>query len=325
MPFIARNVLAFAFAFLLSTSLQAGTVLVSSDQQAAGHPSVKAVEYFGQLVSQRTNGDLSVSVAAGGSLGTETAALKAVAEGRQAMARVNLGLLSNLPAVQLASLPYLFRSNAHMQHILAGDFGKRIDNELARAGYIRLIYLDSGPRNFLCRKPIRSYTDFAELKIRIMSSDVLDRLVRNLGAKPVPLPVNEIGNALKNDAITCAEGSNVNFVASEQYKYASFLIQDEHLLLPEVLLMSKKMWDTLPGAQQDVLRKAGDEAARYMDKLWEGQEAAALATMRKANITVITRNQMSMPGIETQAMKTYNTFIKDANDMQVVLKVMTER
>lgn len=320
---LSRSLCALAFSTLAVPTL-AATNFVSSDQQAANHPSVKAVEYFGQLVAQRTKGELTVTVSAGGVLGTENAALQAVAEGKQAMARVNLGLLSSVPAVQLASLPYLFRSNSHMQKVLAGDFGKRIDDDLAKAGYIRLIYLNSSPRNFLCRKPIRTKDDFANLKIRTMSSDVLAQLIKNLGAQPVAMPVNEISDALKNGVVECAEGSIVNFFNSEQYKFANYLIQDEHLLLPEVLLMSKKLWDTLTPEQQTTLRTAGDEASRFMDQQWTGQETTALATMKKAGVTVITRAQMSMAGIEAQAMKTYNSFIKDPNDMQLVMKVMTQ-
>jgi len=206
-----------------------GTVLVSSDQQVATHPVVRSVEHFGQLVNQRTKGELSVVVKAEGSAGSEADTLRAVQEGRQAMARVNLGFLGDkLPAAELASLPYLFRSSDHMWRVLKGEFGQRLDKEMEQAGYIRLMYLDSAPRDFYCMKPIRSQADFEGRKIRVMPSKVLEDLIQNLGAKPVSLSFNKIADAFKAGELDCADGGTVNFVAADHHKITPFLIQDEH-------------------------------------------------------------------------------------------------
>lgn len=167
---------------------EAATTLISSDQQVASHPVVRTVEHMGQLVAQRSKGELSITVKADGSAGSEADALRAVQEGRQAMARVNLGFLGDkIPAAELASLPYLFRSSEHMWRVLKGEFGQRLDKEMEQAGYIRLMYMDSAPRNFYCMKPIRSQADFEGRRIRILPSKVFEDMIQNLGARPVSL------------------------------------------------------------------------------------------------------------------------------------------
>jgi TRAP-type transport system periplasmic protein len=304
----------------------AATNLVSSDQQAASHPVVRAVEYLGQLVSQRTNGAVTVTVKSAGLGGSETESLRAVQAGRLAMTRVNLGLLGDqIPAAKLASMPYLFRSSAHMWTVLKGPFGQRLDSELAHAGYIRVMYMDSAPRDFYCMKPIRSLADFQGRKIRIMPSVVFSDLIQNLGAKPVDLPFNQIPDAFKSGKIDCAEGGMVNFVEAGHQKITPYLMQDEHLLIPEVLLMSKKIWDTLPAAQQQIFRTAAVESTDYMSKQWKDVETSALAATKKANVTVIARSQMSMTAIESQAIKIYSKYIRDPKDLETIMKIVTTK
>ncbi len=300
--------------------------LVSSDQQAADHPLVRAVEYMAQQLAQRSKGEIQLTVKAGGSLGSEQEVIRALIDGRQAMARVNLGILADRsPAVTLASLPYLFRSPEHMWKVLEGDFGQRLDRELDQLGLVRLSYLDSAPRDFYCQKPIRTQADFKGRKIRVLQSQVLEDLITNLGASAVPLPFNRVAEAMRGGEIDCAEGNVVNFVAAEHYKVAPWLIQDEHLLIPEVLLISKKVWLTLNDAQKEALRQSAADARSFLAKQWAEQESSALAVARKAGVTIITRNQISMGGIEAQAMKTYNKYLKAGADLETVMRIMTTK
>lgn len=315
-----------AVAVLWSPLAFAATTLLSSDQQSPSHPLVKTVEHFGQLVAQRSNGELQVVVKPDSALGSELDVLRKVQEGTQAMARVNLGSLGNqLPAAEIASLPYLFRSNEHMWKVMNGEFGQRLDAEMEKAGYVRLMYLESGARNFYCKRPIRSQADLVGLKVRILQSRVFEDLMTNLAAKPVSIPFNKVGDALHAGEVDCAEGGTVAYVMAGHHKFAAYLMQDEHLLMPEVLLMSRKVWNTLSPAQQKILKTAGQESAEYMSRIWKDQEVSAIASAKKAGVTVIPRSQISMAGIEAQAIKTYNKYIKNASDLETVMKIVTSK
>jgi TRAP-type C4-dicarboxylate transport system substrate-binding protein len=303
----------------------AAETLVVSDQQAASHPAVKTEDFFGRLIAERSKGVLNLEIKANGSAGTETETLKAVQEGRLAMVRVPLALLDNVPSVQLASLPYLFRSRDHLWKIFKGDFGRRMDAEMEKAGVVRLMYLDSSPRNFYCTRPLKSQADFARLRVRIPASKVFDGVIRNLGAQPVEVPFNKVTDAFKSGSLDCADGGVVNYVAAEHYKVASYMIEDEHLLMPDVLLISKKVWDRLPAPQQQILRAAGEEGSAYMTGLWREQESAALATMKKAGVTIVPKSQISMTGIEAQAIKTYNEYVKSGSDLETIMRISTTR
>jgi TRAP-type transport system periplasmic protein len=296
--------------------------LMVSDQMSATHPGVRSVEFMGQLVAQRTSGALQVAVKPNGALGNENDSLKAVGSGKLAMVRTSLTLLGDRSAAAaILSLPYLLRSRDHLWKVLNGDLGKRLDAELAQAGFIRLMYLDTGTRNFYCRKPVKTLADFSKLKIRIPASNVFTDVVRDLGAQPTSMPINQVDAALKSGAIDCAEGTAVNFVETGHYKSVTYFMQDGHWLTPDVLLISKVIWDKLPPAQQNALRSSAAEATNYMIKLSQEQENSAMASLKKSGVTVIPNSQMSMTGIESSAMKSYSKYVKTTKDLQTIAQI----
>lgn len=309
----------------LTPAICLGEALVVSDQQAASHPAVKTEDFFGRLISERSKGALTLTIKANGSAGSETDTLKAVRDGRLSMVRVPLALLDDVPSVQLASLPYLFRSRDHMWKILQGDFGRRMDAEMEKAGVVRLMYLDSSPRNFYCTRPLKSQSDFSRLRVRIPASQVFEGVIRNLGAQPVEIPFNKVTEAFKSGSLDCADGGAVNYVAAEHYKVAPYMVEDEHLLMPDVLVISKKVWDRLPASQQQILRKAGGEGSTYMSGLWREQESVAQAAMKKAGVTIVSKSQISMSGIESQAIKTYSQYVKSGADLETIMRISTTR
>jgi TRAP-type C4-dicarboxylate transport system substrate-binding protein len=50
-------------------------------------------------------------------------------------------------------------------------------------------------------------------------------------------------------------------------------------MAPEMLLMSKVVWDKLPKADQDMIRAAAKESVPFQRKKWDEQEAKSLAAV----------------------------------------------
>lgn len=315
-----------ATALLVCGSAFAATTFVSADVQKPDHPVVKAVEHMSQLLSSRSNGDLSVQVKANGELGTEPEVLSKLRNGTLDMARVSLGVLADtVPSAKLLSLPYLFRSRDHLWSTLHGDFGERLDAELQKTGLVLVMYLDSGTRNFYAKKALRTRSDFAGLKFRVQPSPVYKDLIGELGGSPVVIPYDKVGEALREGEVDGAENNIVSYVSAEHYKYAKFLSLDEHSMVPDVLLMSKKAWARLKQPQQELLKLASVESEEYMAKLWQEKEREALAFARKNGVTVVNKSQLAMTGIEAAATKLYTRYVQDPKDLETVLQIVSSK
>ncbi|MBJ6930641.1 TRAP transporter substrate-binding protein DctP, partial [Vibrio cholerae] len=72
------------------------------------------------------------------------------------------------------------------------------------------------------------------------------------------------------------------------FEAAKFYNITEHSLAPEVLVMSKKVWDTLSKEDQAMVRKAAKESVPVRRKLWDEREQASRKTVEAAGAQVVT-------------------------------------
>jgi TRAP-type C4-dicarboxylate transport system substrate-binding protein len=68
---------------------------------------------------------------------------------------------------------------------------------------------------------------------------------------------------------------------------AKYYTLDEHLIVPEVLVMSKTTWDTLTPEDQEIVRQAAKDSVPVMRALWLEQETASEEKVRAAGVEVI--------------------------------------
>jgi TRAP-type C4-dicarboxylate transport system substrate-binding protein len=154
-------------------------------------------------------------------------------------------------------------------------------------GLIGLAFYDSGARSFYTvKKPIKSLADMKGLKIRVQQSDIFVSMIEALGANPTPMPYGEVYTALKTGIVDAAENNWPSYESSRHFEAAKFYSLSEHSLAPEVLVFSKKVWDTLSKEDQAALRKAAKESVPYMRKLWDEREVKSRQVVEAAGSQV---------------------------------------
>jgi len=125
------------------------------------------------------------------------------------------------------------------------------------------------------------------LKIRVIQSDLFVAMVEALGANPTPMPYGEVFTALKTGIVDAAENNWPSYESSRHFEAARYYNMSEHSLAPEVLVFSKKVWDTIPPADQAILRQAAKDSVPYMRKLWDEREVKSRGVVEKAGIQTV--------------------------------------
>ncbi len=301
--------------------------LVMAEIHPPGHIIVKAEELFAARLAELTKGEVTVQLKHSAQLGNENQYWENVRKGSVDIVRINLGgMVKDIQSARLLSLPYLFRSRDHMWRVLNGDFGKRIKAEVEKTGAVVLTYYDSGARSFYTtKKPIQKRSDFSGLRIRVQDSPIYKDLITELGGTPVVVSYEKVNDAFRNGEIDGAENNLPSYVSSGHYKHARYYSMDEHSSVPEILLMSKKAWDGLTSAQQTATMAAADESFVVMKKLWAESEAQALAQAKKEGVTILEKHQVYVSGIETYATRLYSKYITSADDLGVVLGILSSQ
>jgi tripartite ATP-independent transporter DctP family solute receptor len=268
----------------------ADMVLRSSDTHPDGYPTVEAVKYMGELIEQRTDGRIGIEVFHSAQLGEEKDTIEQTRFGVIDMNRVSLGPFNNLvPETAIVSLPYIFRDTEHMHQVMDGEIGEEILAAFEEYDLIGLAFYDGGARSFYnSEKPIRSIEDLQGMKFRVMQSDVFVDMVNALGANATPMPYGEVYSSIQTGVIEGAENNFPSFESSGHYEVARYYTLDEHLIVPEVLVMAKSSWDQLSPEDQEIIRQAAKESVPYMRELWAEREKASEEKVREAGVEIVT-------------------------------------
>lgn len=306
-----------------ATGAQAQT-LRSTDIHPDGYPTVEAVKHMGKLLEERSKGKIKINVFHSAQLGQEKDTIEQTRFGVIDMNRVNMAPFNNLiPATNIPSLPFIFRSVAHMRKVMDGPIGDSILAEFEKHGLVGLAFYDSGARSFYnSKRAINSPADMKGMKIRVQQSDMFISLVSALGANATPMAFGEVYSGLQTGVIDGAENNWPSYESTKHFEVAKFYSQTEHSLSPEVLVMSKKTFDKFSADEQKMIKAAAKESVAKMRELWDAREKASEAKVRAGGAQVNTVEKQ--PFID--AMKpVYEKFVKDQAMKDLVAKIQAEK
>ena len=285
---MAAGILAAAFS---SGSALAQTVLKASDVHPGGYPTVVAVENLGKKLSAATNGRYSVQMYPSMQLGGEKEAIEQAQVGAIAFARVSVGALGPvIDELNVFNLPYVFRNTTHMQKVIDGPIGQELLDKVTNSGkgLVGLCWMDAGARNFYnTKKPIKTMADLKGLKFRVMGNPMFVDMANSMGGNGVAMGYDQVFSALQTGVVDGAENNPPSFVFDNHYQVAKFYTIDEHLIVPEMLVFSKKIWDTMSKDEQAALMKFSKEAQQEERKLWAEYEKQAMDKAKAAGIQII--------------------------------------
>ncbi|MHA7776782.1 TRAP transporter substrate-binding protein [Roseibium sp. M-1] len=279
-----------ATAALTSASLACEVTLKSSDTHPDGYPTVEAVRQMGKLLEERTDGRLCVEVFHSAQLGEEKDTIEQTKFGVIDLNRVSMGPFNNLvEETKVVSLPYIFKGVDHMHQVMDGPIGDDILAAFEPHGYVGLAFYDGGSRSFYNKvKPIKSIEDLDGMKVRVMQSDIFVDMMSALGANATPMPYGEVYSSIQTGVIDGAENNWPSYESSGHYEVAGFYTLDEHLIVPEVLVMSKASWDKLSPEDQAAVRQAAKDSVPFMREQWQAREKASEEKVRAAGVEVVT-------------------------------------
>ena len=248
-----------------------------ADNQTGNYPTVQAARRFADQVNQETDGRIEIRVYPNAELGDEDSTVRQVSYGGIDFCRCSL---SNLPDYSeetlVLQLPYLYEDRDHMWRVLDGEIGVQVKDSLQGSGMVALSWFDAGVRNFYTTdEAIRCLEDMQGMKIRVQQAELAEDMVEALGAEAVPIVYEAVKDALQTGEIDGAENNWASYEAMQHDEIARYYTVDEHMRVPELMLVSSATWEQLSAEDQATIQRCADAAGLYERELWTARETSA--------------------------------------------------
>jgi len=270
---------------------QSKQVLKATDVHPLGYPTVEAVVRMGKKLEAATNGRISIQMYPSMQLGGEKEMIEQAQVGALQIARISVGPMGPIvPELNVFNLPFMFRDTAHMEKVIDGPIGDELLKKLSdhpTAGLIGLCWMNAGTRNvYTSKHPINLVADLKGLKIRMMGNPVFVDTMNALGGNGIAMGYDQLISALQTGVVDGAENNEPSYATGQHYRYAKYYSKTGHLMIPEILVFSKKSWNALAKADQDLIAKLAREAQQEARGLWYEMEKKSLDDMKKAGAQV---------------------------------------
>jgi tripartite ATP-independent transporter DctP family solute receptor len=241
-----------------------------------------------EKTSEKSSGRMKIEIFPSEQLGTEKENIEALQLGYLAMTKISTAVMEGfVPRMRVFGIPYLFRDSEHYWKVLKGPIGKDLLAAGKSKGLRGLCFYDAGSRSFYAKKEINTPEDLKGMKIRVMNSVMSMKMVEAMSGSPTPIPWGELYTALEQGVVDAAENNPPSFRTSRHYEVCKYYTLDEHTRLPDILIISERVWDNLKPEFQRILQEAVDESVEYQRVIWAEAEEADMKTVQDAGVKVI--------------------------------------
>ena len=266
-------------------------VLKATDVHALGYPTVEAVVRMGKKLESATNGRLSIQMFPAMQLGGEKEMIEQAQVGALQFARISVGPMGPVvDELNVFNLPFMFRDEVHMRKVIDGPIGRELLDKLTanpNARLVGLCWMDAGTRSVYAKKPIKGPADLKGQKIRMMGNPIFVETMNAMGGNGVAMGFQELYNALQTGVVDGAENNPPSLLTQNHYQVTKFYSLTGHLIIPEILVFSKKSWDGLAKADQDLVRKLSREAQAEQRGLWDKMVADSVAKLKAGGVQFV--------------------------------------
>ena len=289
---IRRTLIAASIAFASLPAL--AQTMKAADVHPAGYPTVVAVESMGKKLEAATQGRIKFQMFPGSVLGGEKEMIEQTQVGAIQILRTSLGPVGPVvPEVNVFNMPFVFRDIAHMRAVIDGAIGQELLDKISAspARLVALAWMDGGSRSLYTKKPVRKPEDLKGQKIRMMGNPLFVDTMNAMGGNGIAMGYGEVFSAIQTGVIDGAENNPPSLFTANHFKAgAKYYTQTNHLIIPEILVMSKVAWDKLSPADQALVKKTAREAQMEQRQLWDKAVADYTAKLKAEGVEFIEMN-----------------------------------
>ena len=220
------------------------------------------IAQFAREVGQASGGQLTIEVFPNSTLAKLADISRAVRDGKaQAGETIMTSMVKDIPMAGADSVPFVVSTYSDAQRLWKLQ-RPGIEKHFAERGLKLLYAVPWPPQGLHSSKPIRSLADFKGTQMRTYNATTL-RIAELLGAKPVDVPMVDVGKALAEGRMDNMITSALTGVENKVWGQIKYYYEINAWFPKNVVFVSSKAFDVLkPDTRAAVLKAAGDAETR---------------------------------------------------------------
>ncbi|WGE52740.1 TRAP transporter substrate-binding protein [Actinobacillus equuli] len=248
-----------------------------------------AAKKFNELLQQKSNKGLKLSLFPDSTLGNAQTAISGVRGGTIDLAMSSSSNFTGLASeLNVIDIPFIFKDRSHAYQVLDGEIGQTLLAKLEAHGLKGLAFWEVGFRGFTNSKhPVTKPEDIKGLKVRTNQNPMYIKAFSILGANPVPMPLSELYTALETKAVDAQEHPIGIVWSAKLYEVQKYFSPTNHGYTPLIVVINKAKFDALPAEQQKAISEAAIEAGKYQRQLNLDNEQGIIEKMKKAGVEFV--------------------------------------
>lgn len=246
---------------------------------------------FAELVKEKTNGQVEITVYSGGQLGDSRDTIEGLGIGTNEIVIESMGTTDAYTSLaSIDAIPYLYRDYEHYQKVAFGELGAKIRDEVGEAGGFKLLgAMYRGARVCTTKKKFTTPEELKAtgLKIRVPNQQVYIDTWKLMGTNPTPLALTETFTALQQNTVEAQENATIESYGFGFYDVCDYLVKTNHVYSTDVFIFNRKYFDNLPEDIQKALNEAAMEASEYRNDISREKEAEYEQMFKDKGVEVV--------------------------------------
>lgn len=285
-------------------------------------------EKFADLSSEKTDGQVEISIHSNGQLGDQKELIDGIDMGTVDMTIVDTAVLTNFyKPLSVLDLPYVFDDLNHAVNALDGKLGNSLKEDIKNETGMKV--LDLAPTSYrstaLTEKSVDSpdsfsLEDFSGMKVRTLDSPIMVKTFEKFGAKPATIPTGEAYSSMQTNVVDGME-SNPEFLKSiNAEEVAEYMVDTRHMLVNQAILMSDDKFNELSDETKNSIEEAMEEATQWFNDNTEEADNEAKSDLEERGIEII---EVDLDEFEDAVSEFKEEYIAE-NDMEEYEELIEE-
>lgn len=248
----------------------------------------KAIYEFEKIVEKETEGGIEVEIYPDGQLGGDLQVFESLKMGTIEASTMSTGPIASFaPKMNVLDLPFLFKDTKTAHEILDSEIGEELLKELEGTGVIGINYWENGYRHLTNSvREVKTADDVKGLKIRTLENNLHIAIWEALGAVPTPMAYTELFTALEQKVVDGQENPVGNVISNKMYEVQKYLTKTGHVYNASPFLVSEAFWKTLTSEEQEIIKKAAEEAKVFQRNLNANEDATAFEQLIEEGMVI---------------------------------------